>query len=233
MSSKNLKYSTKIPPQNSEKRPRPDSGKSSDHLVNSTKKAIIQQALHLFSERGYDGTTTREIAKAAGVNHALIQHHFGGKAGLWRSAAALLFNRSDEEMNAYFEEVKDIVDPVEKLRCCIRHYVNYCAAYPEHARIMVQESTGENDRISWAVEHHTDRTHWLESLFEELFAVGALPRMSIISLRYIFTAACQHIFTLAAEARLVFGVDVAHKAQVEAHIAAVEKLFIRDSGDDS
>lgn len=42
--------------------------------------------MRLFHEKGYDGTTTREIGAAAGVDAALIARHFGNKAGLYVAA---------------------------------------------------------------------------------------------------------------------------------------------------
>ncbi|APH70583.1 CerR family C-terminal domain-containing protein [Aquibium oceanicum] len=52
-----------------------------------TRGALIQAALRLFGEKGYDGTSTREIAGAARANIGSIAYHFGGKEGL-RAACA-------------------------------------------------------------------------------------------------------------------------------------------------
>jgi TetR/AcrR family transcriptional regulator, regulator of cefoperazone and chloramphenicol sensitivity len=43
---------------------------------------IRDAALVLFAERGIDGATIRDIAKAAGVSSGLVRHHFGSKEGL-------------------------------------------------------------------------------------------------------------------------------------------------------
>jgi len=40
---------------------------------------IRDAALALFAERGMDGATIRDIAKAAGVSGGLVRHHFGSK----------------------------------------------------------------------------------------------------------------------------------------------------------
>ena len=47
------------------------------------KKQLLEIAMKLFSERGFDGTSTREIAQAAGVNEALIFRHFRTKEDLF------------------------------------------------------------------------------------------------------------------------------------------------------
>src|SRR6266542_6373122 len=43
---------------------------------------IRDAALRLFAERGVDGATIRDIAKAAGVSAGLVRHHFGSKEAL-------------------------------------------------------------------------------------------------------------------------------------------------------
>ena len=45
-------------------------------------KALLQAALRLFATKGYEVTTTREIAAAAGCAEGLIHRYFKGKAGL-------------------------------------------------------------------------------------------------------------------------------------------------------
>lgn len=44
---------------------------------------IMEAAVRLFADRGLDGTSTRDIAKASGLNLSLISYYFGGKEGLF------------------------------------------------------------------------------------------------------------------------------------------------------
>jgi AcrR family transcriptional regulator len=48
----------------------------------STREKILRTALRLFSEQGYDGTSTKQICDAAKVNIAAITYHFGTKEAL-------------------------------------------------------------------------------------------------------------------------------------------------------
>ncbi|MGK5083165.1 TetR family transcriptional regulator [Bdellovibrionota bacterium FG-1] len=50
-----------------------------------TRNRLIEAATRLFSERGFDGTSVKELAEAAGVNVSLISYHFGGKENLYRT----------------------------------------------------------------------------------------------------------------------------------------------------
>jgi len=51
--------------------------------ANSRRGQLIEVAMRLFSEHGFYGTTTREIAEAAGVNEAIIFRHFPTKEDLY------------------------------------------------------------------------------------------------------------------------------------------------------
>jgi AcrR family transcriptional regulator len=50
---------------------------------------IVAAAREEFAESGFDAATVRAIAARAGVNAAMINHYFGGKAGLFREVVAL------------------------------------------------------------------------------------------------------------------------------------------------
>jgi len=55
---------------------------------------IRDAALRLFAERGIDGATILDIAKAAGVSAGLIRHHFGSKEALRDACDAYALERS-------------------------------------------------------------------------------------------------------------------------------------------
>ena len=50
------------------------------------RNSIVQSALELFAEKGFNGTRTREIAKKAGISETLIFQHFKNKQELYRAA---------------------------------------------------------------------------------------------------------------------------------------------------
>ena len=47
------------------------------------KEAIVEAVQDVFAAKGFDGTTTRELAKAAGVSEALLYKHFPSKESLY------------------------------------------------------------------------------------------------------------------------------------------------------
>jgi AcrR family transcriptional regulator len=54
----------------------------------ATKAALLSAAQELFTERGFDRTTVRDIAARAGANQALLFRYFGSKEALFRAAMA-------------------------------------------------------------------------------------------------------------------------------------------------
>lgn len=47
------------------------------------RQAIIEAVKQVFAEKGFDGTTTRELAKAAGISEALLYNYFPSKESLY------------------------------------------------------------------------------------------------------------------------------------------------------
>lgn len=62
-----------------------------DDRSSDTRRRILDEALDLFADRGFSGTTTRAIGAAAGVNIATLDYHFGGKQGLYDAVVGRLY----------------------------------------------------------------------------------------------------------------------------------------------
>lgn len=61
----------------------------------TTPEQILDAARALFAQRGYQGTTIRAVADLAGVNAALVHHHFGTKDQLFVAALRFPLNPVD------------------------------------------------------------------------------------------------------------------------------------------
>ena len=60
--------------------------------------AIIRAVRQVFAEKGYDGTTTRELAEAAAVSEALLFKHFPNKEALFSAMQESCCNESAHDM---------------------------------------------------------------------------------------------------------------------------------------
>lgn len=69
------------------KRTPPDAEETAGERGDATRQKLLTAAIDVFGQYGFDGTTTRALASAAGVNLQAIPYYFGGKEGLYLAAA--------------------------------------------------------------------------------------------------------------------------------------------------
>ncbi len=72
----------------------------------ASEQALVSAAASLFEEVGPNAVSVRAIAERAGVNHGLVHHYFGSKAGL---VQAVLEQLADESAAAIRERGVDVV----------------------------------------------------------------------------------------------------------------------------
>jgi AcrR family transcriptional regulator len=65
----------------------PDTNEASGERGDATRQKLLTAAIDVFGHYGFDGTTTRALASAAGVNLQAIPYYFCGKEGLYLAAA--------------------------------------------------------------------------------------------------------------------------------------------------
>ncbi|HTV85455.1 MAG TPA: CerR family C-terminal domain-containing protein [Dyella sp.] len=75
-----------------------------------TRQRIIDAAIQLFGEHGFDGASTRDIAAAAGVNAPALQYYFGNKQGLYKACAQYI---TDDLHARYAPSIKQANDALK------------------------------------------------------------------------------------------------------------------------
>jgi AcrR family transcriptional regulator len=63
-----------------------------------TRLRILQAALHVFASQGYEGASTRTLARQAGVNLPALQYYFGSKEGLYRAVVESISERVEKSL---------------------------------------------------------------------------------------------------------------------------------------
>lgn len=54
-------------------------------MANSTREVILEKALDMFSERGYERTNLRELSEQVGITKSALYKHFVSKEDIWNS----------------------------------------------------------------------------------------------------------------------------------------------------
>jgi AcrR family transcriptional regulator len=185
----------------------------------------------MFAERGFDGTTTRDIAARAGVNLGLIKYYYDGKEKLWKAAV-------DEVVDRLWRSIGTAVPdrPLDagRLAGLIRACVRFAARNPAFIRLMNDECKRNSPRMRWLVDRHGKQFYDVATaLLERARALGHVPDVGATHLYYMFVGAIGMIFSQAPECRRLTGTDpTASDAAIEAHADSVVTLFLgrRTSG---
>ncbi len=198
------------------------------------RERILRAALQAFSENGFDGARTRDIAARAGVPLGLLQYHFGSKALLWRAAVDRAFAELRVGLDAILADPEP-ADERERLRLLIRAHVQFVARNPEFVRLMHEEGKRRGPRMRWLVDRHVKPMHEaLVPLFEGFQERGLLPPgIAAIHFVYILAGAVGVIFHQAEECKRVAGVDPADPEAAAAHARAVEHLFLGNTNEET
>ncbi len=139
-----------------------------------TQQKLLDAAIEAFSENGFKGTSTRDIAERAGVHHPLITYHFKNKEQLWRAATDRIFREFNISLVKAMAEVPDI-EPKAKAETFVRTYLQYSRSQPALHRIILQEANYPSERLDWLVEHH------LRPLYDEVHtAIAGMQQIGIV-----------------------------------------------------
>lgn len=194
---------------------------------------ILQAALDVFAERGFDGASTRQIATRAGVNHGLITYYFGSKKRLWQAAVDHAFGDMQARLDAALAQDPEADDRARAARV-IREHVRYVARRPAFVRLMYEEGKRRGERMRWMVDRHVQPIY--EALAELMRRVGPPrgpgPEVSPVHLFYVLAGATGLIFHQAEECRRMSGVDPFEPAEVEQHARLVEWVLLGTTRDD-
>jgi AcrR family transcriptional regulator len=105
----------------------------------TAKERILHSADILFGEAGFDGTTTRQIAEASGVNKALIHYHFASKEALFQAVLDRYYDRLDQVLRVVLEEQGPLPERLGRL---LDTYTDFLYENRSFSRMIQREASG-------------------------------------------------------------------------------------------
>ena len=102
----------------------------------STELKIKEAATLVFIAKGFNGCTSREIAKEAGMNVALVNYYFKSKSHLFEIVIASVIEKFAESL---FEVFKSELPLVSKVRIFIEKEYDFLANHPEIPSFLINE----------------------------------------------------------------------------------------------
>ncbi len=106
-----------------------------------TRDRVLQVAQALFAERGYRGTSLRDIAKRIGIKASSLLHHFPSKQQLYLAVLDKMFESLEDAANAiaWGRESRQ-----ERMRQAVGDAIDFIASHPDFVRIMWKEMADES-----------------------------------------------------------------------------------------
>lgn len=136
-------------------------------------RTILETAARLICERGYEGTSMQEIAAACRMTKAGLYHHVQNKE-------QLLFDIMSYGMDAFeqqvLEKVRELADPVERLRECMRLNIHLVTGgcSKEVIIILHEHATLTGEARAFIDGRKKRYVRFLEDAFSEAVRMGCI-----------------------------------------------------------
>ncbi|MBV9595906.1 MAG: TetR/AcrR family transcriptional regulator [Chloroflexi bacterium] len=105
----------------------------------SRREEILASAIRNFAARGFDGASTREIAREAGAKHSLLFYHFRSKADLYLAAVVDQLERLGNSIQTALASERD---PASRLRTYVEVYYECFTTREPGLSVCLRELSG-------------------------------------------------------------------------------------------
>lgn len=205
--------------QPSRKRGRPTSNAEIDL------ERLYEIALNAFAEKGFEGTSTTEIARKAGIARSLLNYHFGNKEELWKKTIDRLNKQVVETFEHYPTTYKE-KNGIDILKLMIRHQIKFMAKYPQYSQVISHEFANPSPRADWIIDSLINPFYRLTaSLFKEERDNGRLKKFSRENQSSILLGMSSYFFSNSYLIRKKFNIDPFCEKEIEKHADTVVEIF--------
>lgn len=160
-------------------------------MASDTKKRILDAALKVFAEKGYEATNVREIAEELGYTKSALYKHYKSKEEIWDA----LIDKLDIHYEKHFGSV-DNLPPIPASGEELVQLVNKMTSFTindENIRmirktVMMEQFRGEKVR-DLATKHFLSGTRILfMNIFDQMLEQGTLKKYDTAILAFELTA---------------------------------------------
>ena len=144
-------------------------------LVERRRTQIADAAVEMFLERGFHKTTTRQIARAAGISNGLLYEYVSSKEDILYLVCTLIHT---EMQNAVSDALTRADAGIHPLAAAIRDYLRVCHRMGDHILLIYQET--QSLPAKWrkvVLENEIRITELFADVLRQLVREGELPAM--------------------------------------------------------
>jgi AcrR family transcriptional regulator len=135
------------------------------------REEILAAATRLFAARGFDGTSTREIAREAGAKHSLLFYHFRSKADLYLAAVLDQLEHLSADVEAALATAND---PLSRLSAYVEVYYDCFTTREPGLGVCLRELSGLPTDLARQIAeaHNRQSTGKLEEIIVDGMQAG-------------------------------------------------------------
>src|SRR5271163_4625336 len=194
------------------------------------REALLESALIEFGAKGFDGASTRAIARRVQAHQPQINYHFESKTALWEAAVNHLFGLLAQAFDGVIPTKLTGIDVAALATAFadgIRRFVSFAAEHPELNQIMVHEGTAASDRLAWMTKTHVEPFfHAIQPAWQMLRSAGVAAPVDGEILYYVLVGAASLPYVNAPEVRLLTGREPSDPTWIEAHAKALVTILL-------
>jgi AcrR family transcriptional regulator len=141
-------------------------------LRDQRRHAILDTALKLFAEHGYDATDTQMLSDSLGVGKGTLYRHFASKQELFAAAVNRSIDRLDECID---QAMASVEDPLDRFEAAIVAYLAFFDGNPGVIELLIQERAifKDNQRPTYFQRRDANAQHH-HHMLQQLVADGRL-----------------------------------------------------------
>jgi len=166
---------------------------------------IKQAALRVFIQKGSANCTSREIAKEAGMNVALVNYYFRSKSKLF----AIIFESVMQEFLKSMIQVFSSDIPIrEKIRLLIEREFEFLSQHPDIPNFVLNELARNPEAIQGILpllKMVNESGVFVEA--QKLQSSGEMRKMDIVQITILIMSNCQYPFMAQPLMKVIHGVS--------------------------
>ncbi|BFM16743.1 hypothetical protein R50073_29260 [Maricurvus nonylphenolicus] len=162
-----------------------------------TRERIVKAAIECFTEHGFNGASTRDIAKSAGVGQGLVTYHFESKEVLWKTAVTQVYESLPTPPSFDADSVKTKADAKAALMVYLRQFADNCLNGPNMPMFLYHQGSQPDEKLSWMLDEHLmPSLESLRPLYEAALQVKAIKPIPFINFSFSLLAVVNTHFAL-------------------------------------
>jgi len=181
----------------------PGHGEGNGGAGATTRERILDVALELFTDQGFDGTSMREIAGRLGITKPSIYYHFASK----EDVLLALHMRQHEVAKAALAHLADRPITLETWGCALDVLLDQMAA-PAQRKLFLMHERNQAALEKLHSKHHDDEHDDIRQRFQQALADPSLSLRDRVRMACSLGAAFEGLFMAAGASGSAYGAEL-------------------------